>query len=643
MAVKNKRLVSHIYQKTMRNEFTLRAMDLIGPTTKFQLSYQGNCNSGYTTMSGKEKDTFRVVLGGQLISKVAHLPDTFTSKAILRSFIKPTKMAFKAIFYHEMGHVLFSDMTLAKIIEYDEKTSHKYRGFIFSLQNIIEDPVIELAIIKYIETKFPYIVSPRKYFQFAKDNMFKPQCEEYVDNHDQHSFLNYLLLCLRCGKSEVKNTNEIYDKYKENLLPLIKDCLREPNATERQAKIVILADWIINNITEFDWTSVPMPDDIKPKPGSKPSGSPMSSDIGAGDMPSGFGDTPEDGTGSKSGHSEGDSGKGADEDKKEEEKKEEEEKDSGEEGKSSMPEDDFVPDIDDIFEDLINSSYDHEFVVAKDEYEIINSDELNEKLDEEIEKSRDCVNDISKFLSLFQGRVKPRRTEGFTKGRLNIRRAMKDEAKEGCDIRLFTQNKARGQAADLAVCEVADNSGSMGGDKSRLASRATLALAQACEWAKIPFECMAFTKTEDNSSGTSITIIEKSFKDTFEDAKPYFAVNDSRLIGYLQSERNIPTFRGNSEEVNLYHIGNEFMKCGHTTKLMFVFCDGQTTGSAQALKQVVQNMIANGIYVIGIGIMSNDVEHIYPYYKVFKSYQDLQDNLAPYLVETLSYFATNGR
>ena len=51
-------------------------------------------------------------------------------------------------------------------------------------------------------------------------------------------------------------------------------------------------------------------------------------------------------------------------------------------------------------------------------------------------------------------------------------------------------------------------------------------------------------------------------------------------------------------------------------------------------------MESDGIHVIGIGLMANEVSGIYPYHKIFNSVQDMQDNLAPYLVETLSKFAT---
>lgn len=647
MAVKKERVISFVYQKVMRSTLKLIDINLIGPTTKFQLTYQSTNSSAYTMVVGKEKDTFRVMIGGGMVAKVAMLPNSFSSKSSLKPYIVPIKAAFKGLNYHEMGHVLFTDMTLTKLLEYDLK----YRGFVLQLFNIIEDPIIEFHIIKHVEKTRPYDKSPRIYIDYIKKQIFAPQCEEYKDNGDLTSFMNYLLLVLRCGKSAIKNTNAVYEKYSANIIPMVQAALKEPDATERQVKVVELADWIIKNVEEFDWSALREPDDLKPAPKGASTGAPMPSGMTSKSMPSLGGekdDTPGDGTpggGGEEGSEEEDSPGGTEkpgEDDKEKDEGEDEEESEDSEGEFTPEdvEDTDVPEIDDCFEDLINSSYDHEFIIAKDEYTIANEERLLSCLDDQLEKSTDCIQNISKFLTLFRGRRKPRRTSGFTTGRLNILAAMQDEARDGCETKLFTRDIARGKMADLGVSLVCDNSGSMVGGKSMLASVAALALAQACDWSKIPFECSCFTKTNDNPSGTSITIIEKEFDEPFIKAKPYFGINDSNLIGYLKSERSIPTFRGNSEEVNLFYIGREFAKTKFTSKLMFVFCDGATTGSKESLRKVIQKMEMDGIHVIGIGLMARDVAAIYPHYKIFNNLEDMQNNLAPYLVETLSKFAT---
>ena len=73
---------------------------------------------------------------------------------------------------------------------------------------------------------------------------------------------------------------------------------------------------------------------------------------------------------------------------------------------------------------------------------------------------------------------------------------------------------------------------------------------------------------------------------------------------------------------------------------MFVLCDGGTTGSRDSLRTVVQKMQEeSGIIVIGIGILDTSVVGIYDNVKVFHTMKELEDELGPYLIDTLSQYA----
>ena len=650
MAITKERVLSFLYSKTMRAELLSIALGLIDPTTKLQLTYQGNCSSAYTKMTGPDKDVFKVVIGGAMVAQSAMMPDSFSTKDTLKPFVGPAKASFKALMYHELGHVLFTDMTFEELLKYDTK----YHGFIFQLFNILEDPVVELMISKYVETIRPYDRSPRAYINYIKKQLFSLQCKDYKDAGNIETFLQYLLLLVRCGKDAIASTNAVFEKYKKDIVPMIKEILCESNQTLRQTKTVHLADWMIKNVKEFKWEGIAAPEDMKPSLGGRSRGTTVPIPSGAKPSLSDIPDMGDGGDGDAVGScatSDGAEEEPSKTDKKEsiskeydtdEEKKSKDAKDG--DGKEDPPEVREAPtfsdeeSMDECFNDLLNASFSHEFVIAKDEYTISDPKRLDEEIEKQLDVTKDSVHDMAKFLATFNGRKKPRMTRGFTSGKLNIRAAMQDEARDGCDIHLFDRHVPRGKMADLAVSLVCDNSGSMCGRRSTLASIAALALGQACDWANIPFECSCFTKTCDSSSGTSITIIEKAFGDSFEKSKPYFGINDSDLVNLLHSERHIPTFCGNSEEVNLFHIGNAFARCNHQTKLMFVFCDGATTGSTHSLREVVKLMESNGIYVIGIGIMENKVESIYSHHKVFKTLEDMRNNLAPYLIETLSEF-----
>lgn len=654
MATKSIRVVSWMYQKHIREKLKIIDTMLIGPTTKFSLSYKGSDPNAYTTLTGRDHDILRVVIGGGAVSNVAKLPDSFSSKKVLKPYIGYIKAAFYALNYHEMGHVLFTDMTLDAILS---GLDVKYRGFGLRLFNIFEDPIIELAISKFMETEHPYDVSPRKFFAYMKKQIFDPQCSEYKDEGDVASFMQYLLLLFRCGKKAIPVSNAVYEKYSADLLPRIKGILGENDPVERQVKVVELAKWIIENIKEFNWDEVEAPEDMKPMSGGIPGSSPMSTPKGsASSVASGVSgksegadesegtdeddadDADEEGAGGSDSEEDGSDDDDDDEDESEGSESEDEAEDESEGSDTEFGSDDVEEDIDEVFDDLINSALAHEFVDAKDSF-LVRDSSLLEDIDEQINKNKDCIDNITKFLTLFKGRKKPRRISGFTSGRLDVFRAMQDDIKNGCDTKLFQRNISRGKMVDLAVSLVCDNSGSMSGTSSTLASIAALALAQACDWAKIPFECSCFTKTCDSYSGTSITIIEKEFDDPFEKVKPFFGINDSCLLGKLTNLDHVPCFAGNSEEVNLFHIWKKLQKVKHDTKLMFVFCDGCTTGSRDALKKVIQQMEDDGIIVIGIGLCAPEVARVYPRHKIFENQNDIRDNLAPYLIETLSEFA----
>lgn len=628
MPARKEKVLAIIYQKAMRDRLRIIDSSLINPRYGLQIIYKGASRGTYSCLVPSKDGTsivYRIVIGGATVSSILNLPSTFHSKDTLRPYVRPIKKAIMGLNFHEISHVMISDLTFAGFADCDPN----YDGLAKRLFNICEDPIADKFIIDFFERERPYDVSPRAYMEDLHQHAFYDHLAEYTDDGSLDSFLQYLLLLVRCGRKKIPNTNAVFEKYSADLVPMLKAILSEPNGTRRQVLSVDLAKWIYENVKEFDWSAVSPPEDMR-MPTGKIRGdrpSPMSADGG---LPSG----------STSGRELADALD--DTSPESEESKPESEPETEEPPGTGAPketESDDVSGFDDCFEDLLNSSYSHEFVIAKDVYVVKNPDALQTELDAQLEQSSACIENVSKFLTLFKGRIKPRRIGGFMSGRLDIRAAMQDEARGGGSLRLFNRTLPRGRMTDLAVSLVCDNSGSMSGTKSRLASIAALALAQACEWSKVPFECSCFTKTSDCMDGTSITIIEKSFDDSFEKAKPYFAINDSCLIHMLDETIPVPTFAGNSEEVNLYHITTNLAKCGHKTKLMIVFCDGATTGSRNSLRLVLKRAKDLGIHVIGVGLMSR-LDSLYEHCRNFDSYDDMRDGLAQFLVDTLSEFVT---
>lgn len=657
MAIKTEKFLSALYASAIRDKLKTRIALVGGPSRIINLTFDVRADGAWTSLDGRKKDRLRIYIGGQMVKKAANLPDQFTNKKTIKSLIEDIFKAFYALVYHELGHDIFTDMNSTEIIEYPEA---KYRAFMHNVFNILEDQVIEYCMQLLFKKDFPYDVNPQVYFNFMIDSIFSPQGESYTDDKTQAGFLNYILLFLRIGEKKIRNKCEIFEKYRGDLIPLMKAVLQEPNGTKRVHNTVVLCEWIIKNITEFSW-EMPAPDPKSILSGKTAKGAGIPAPSDGGFMPGGKGKgfpSPEGSTSDK----EGAGAECDDEDEEEPDKDEEEGKGGGgaEPDDKEDPEDDDDGDDDDedddfgesrvekeidediydeVFNDVLRDGDDHEWCIAKDEYEVVD-DTLLDRINEIIDENTSTIKEVSDYLTLFKGRIKPMRTEGMTSGRLAVRRAIKEEISGGCSTRIFQRKLARGRAADLVVSLVTDNSGSMNGKKSQICSRACIVLAQACDWSGIPFEINAFTKTSDTDSGISFTITEKEFEDSFESSKPFLAINDSSLIGGLRSERYIPTFRGNSEEVNLYYIWQKFKKSKHKTKLMFVLCDGGTTGSRDSLRTVVRQMQEeNGIIVIGIGILDTSVVGIYDNVKVFRTMEELENELAPYLIDTLSQYA----
>lgn len=624
--------------------FTLNNI-LVGPGKKIKVTFDTRGSSAYTSLERGDPSTRRVVLGGGLVKQIAGLPDTITEKAVMKTLFSPSVKAIMGLNLHEMGHNLFTDMVSKDIVEYKDPSK---RGLLHNLFNIIEDYVVEENMVLYYKKNRPYDVSPRRFFDFTINSLFEPQAERYKDTGaTAGNFMQYLLLLLRCGKSAIKETNAVFEAHKTEFVPKLQEVLMTADATARLKATVALGEWMFENIPEIKWEIEEPPAKEKksgslPAEGGMPSGeSAIGSGVGSEELGERLG------SGSKStGKAEGtDKGGGTPEEGGEdtEEDKEEESSSSsggedGEDKSAPMPEFEADDEItDEVFNDEIHDGDDHEFVIAKDEYTYDGA--LISELDEELEKVSPAAQDVSKFLTLFKGRTRPRMQDGFTKGKVNLRRAMQDEMRDGCDLKLFRQPVRKGRDTDAAFWLLGDNSGSMSGSKSRVCAKGILTMAQACDWAKVPFCASCFTKTCDSYTGTCITIIEKDFEDEFEKAKPYFGINSSSTIDRLHSDKYIPTFAGNSEEINLFYIWKRFQRVNHKTKILMVLCDGATTGSRDSLKRIIRQIEDDGIIVIGLGIMCSEVANIYPRHKLFGSMEELESELPQYLIDTLSEYA----
>lgn len=674
---------------------------VVGPalTPYIDVRFYLNRSSSYVRLWGKKKDRYLICIGGLDIKRMAEVPNMITSvKMIYDSGAKIIK-ALKAVLHHELAHIKRSALDSREIIDYPKE---EYKPFMQETWNCLEDPFIEYALIQEFKTEHPFHENPKKYFDFLIQTIFIPMGEDYVDRGDQQSFMEYLLLMYRIGEDKIAEENAIFNKYEKDLIPFLNDIMLEPDGYKRVHNVVVMCEWIIQNVTEFNWE---LPENLEPQTmagvgcGSSgaiakgpQAGIPMkakkakqSAGGGAGastpepeeeseeeqeeeseekqtpwegnpegtidhEAEADFNEWYKDAKDKMEEESEDESEEELEEEPEEEpeeESEEESEENSEEEDEDDEDDDDFGYSFDeeltdDFVNDLVDNAthYDdnHIWFTAKEECHVPQS--IIDNVDNVIEKYQGVAQTMADYLLLCKGRIKPQRVEGLTKGRLSMRRVISNEARGGVDLRAFYRKMPRGKATDLCGYILVDTSGSMSDEKSQLAYEACIITGQACEWGGIPVEISAFVHGTNIEEGVvNTTIVEKAFEDKFDDAKGFIALNNHNLYRSIEGSNKIGLFSCNEEEVNLWHIWQKLKKVDHEMKIVFVICDGMTCGSRAKLQQVIEDMENDNILVIGIGIMCSEVQDSYIHCKVFDSMEEIQKGLAPFILDTITEYS----
>ena len=203
-SISGKTLVTRVYTDEAK-AFGFKTSSML-PSYKVLFGFNWADDATYTRPLRKVGEGFRIQFGGQMVAQAADIPNHIYKKADTMKFIPGCRKAFRAMFYHEMGHLLYTDMYDDRIVKY-KKPEH--RGFIHSVFNILEDIVIE----RYgMSADYPYTA---KYFKFLTKQLFVPQCKQYKDNpKSPNAFLNFLLLKLRC-KSDFKGSSQVWEDNKK--------------------------------------------------------------------------------------------------------------------------------------------------------------------------------------------------------------------------------------------------------------------------------------------------------------------------------------------------------------------------------------------------------------------------------------------
>lgn len=227
------------------------------------------------------------------------------------------------------------------------------------------------------------------------------------------------------------------------------------------------------------------------------------------------------------------------------------------------------------------------------------------------------------------------RTPGHKNGKLHAPSLFR--VSQG-DPRVFTQ-KQEHISKDTAVTLLCDNSGSMSGEKMKLAMISAYALTATLDRVKIAHEVLGFTSggyyDVPDSIRQAMQDDIKSSKINYDRVEPIMipiykdfnerltATVKARFAYMMNAQRGL---QGNIDGESLEYAAMRLMKRTEKRKVMLVLSDGQPAGSSKSgphLSYVVEELKKNGIECIGIGIMDRSVARYYPNHVVLHDVDQL--------------------
>ena len=182
------------------------------------------------------------------------------------------------------------------------------------------------------------------------------------------------------------------------------------------------------------------------------------------------------------------------------------------------------------------------------------------------------------------------------------------------NYKIFKKRNAPALVADLVIAFAVDLSGSTKGEKALLAGIALIALCEALNRLHIPFSVDAFTE-----ANAAVTISLKDYNESYDSVK-----TNMTLFTEQFRCRELSTWCGNIDEINLQYISQNLMDRPEKDKVLIVISDGATCGSWKDLKQTAENIENRGVTVLGIGLFDDNVKDIYKNHVILKTRKDLE-------------------
>lgn len=204
------------------------------------------------------------------------------------------------------------------------------------------------------------------------------------------------------------------------------------------------------------------------------------------------------------------------------------------------------------------------------------------------------------------------------------------------DSRVFSR-KHESNSKDVAIELVVDCSGSMGGSKIHTACQAAYALSSVLERLNIKNEVIGFTTKDiggaqkemyeqQSKTGIRFSRAEGIYMPILKGYDERLTANVKERFGWLP-HTNI--LRSNVDGESVENAARRLMARREESKILIVLSDGFPAAAGSRgdlerhLKEVVKNVSAAGVKVVGIGIESDAVKTFYPKNIVLHSVEEL--------------------
>lgn len=520
----------------------------------------------------------------------------------IRQVYKHMGFSYIGVFYHELAHVLYTDMSyMFDLLEY---VNRNFREFAQPVMNILEDITVEGSLKKSYPYVTPYLDTLNS--MHSRESIVKTVSDNITkEPNNPGTLLSFLLLLSRGFDISALPRYELYENNKAFIKWGAVKCINTVNARLRHKRQLAYAQQLckILNLEIPEQDAVENPKDCSKETGpSTPINDSSSKALQPFKMMSQEGNTRVRTKAPEQSDSEV-----VDKELKQIKASRQDPTELTQDEKDSCGDTDLSEAaISMIANDEPVSRYSHRSD-RLDNY--CSTSKYLKEYNYYVEKHKKEIGAVVTQIR----KMKAQNNSGWAHYKMTGKFDTTTAYKKG-NYKFFKQRKAPAPETDLVVEILVDNSGSMGGKKSKLAGEALIIFCEALNRLHIPFAVDAFTEGR-----SCITIKLKEFTDDYNRVK-----TNMTLFTEQFSCDKLNTFCGNIDEVNLRYVRDILNKQHQKDKMCIVISDGATCGDWKTLRKVAKNMEDSGVLMLGVGIFDDNVSKIYDNHIILKTTQDLE-------------------